>query len=133
MVKNVKVTINIENAKRLLKVAGFSINGKTDDEIFSMVLNTAHISGLTNVVVFESDLDYPMPNGTLKVYESTDTDYPGLDIEFESTQQDFDSEPVTNPRICIEQPINDMGVSEHLRALIWADPHNEDYTNKIEF
>lgn len=54
-----------------------------------------------------------------------DLDFPGIDIEFVA-----DDEPIehTRPRVLFEK--SNIGP---LRVLIWADKHNEDYTNEVVF
>lgn len=63
----------------------------------------------------------------LKVEQSQDPDYPGVDIEFASRVVDGTDAAVTYPRVCIEQN-KDSG---QVRVLIWDDPLNEDYTREI--
>lgn len=57
----------------------------------------------------------------------TDSDYPGIDIEYVS--DDDTGEFLSRPRVLFEKP-NDTG---ELRALIWADKNNEDYTDEVSF
>jgi len=63
----------------------------------------------------------------LKVEQSQDPDYPGVDIEFASRVVDGTDAAVTYPRVCVEQN-KDSG---QVRVLIWDDPLNEDYTREI--
>ena len=68
-----------------------------------------------------------LPNGTLRITESTDPNYPGVDIEF-ITPENTDGDVVSRPRVLVEQPIG-----ENLRVLVWNDSKSEDYTDEIEF
>ena len=56
---------------------------------------------------------------------STDPYYPGIDIEY--VAENDNGENLSRPRVLVEWPHNDK-----LRALIWNDPDNEDYTRKIK-
>ena len=73
----------------------------------------------------------PLAGGHLDIRVHPDPMYPGLDIEFIS-----DKEPenkLSRPRVLIEKPINeDSHLCERLRAVIWADRDQEDYTDAIE-
>ena len=64
--------------------------------------------------------------GYLVASANYDRAYPGIDVEY---VPDFDEEThVSSPRVLFEYP-------EHgeLRALIWADKDQEDYTHKLGF
>ncbi len=63
----------------------------------------------------------------LKVEQSTDPDYLGVDIEFCSKVIDSTDAAVTYPRVCIEQ----NKASGQVRVLIWDNPLSEDYTREI--
>ena len=64
--------------------------------------------------------------GCLIATATPDPDYPGIDVEFiPDNESGFG---VSTPRILFEKP-----KGEQLRALIWADKDQEDYTNKVEF
>ena len=65
--------------------------------------------------------------GYLRAEPSMDPDYPGIDIEFISDNES--KEALSRPRILFEKPIEDGD----LRALIWNNPHNEDYSKEIIF
>lgn len=65
--------------------------------------------------------------GYLIATESTDTDYPGIDIEF--VADDDNGEHLSRPRVLMEKPTED----ENLRVLIWNNKNSEDYTEEIEF
>lgn len=62
--------------------------------------------------------------GHLVATISADPNYPGVDIEYVSDKDN--GENLSRPRVLVEWP--NAGV---LRALIWNDPNNEDYTEDI--
>ena len=64
--------------------------------------------------------------GCLIATATPDPDYPGIDVEFIPDNESGFS--VSTPRVLFEKP-----KGEQLRALIWADKDQEDYTNKVEF
>ncbi len=73
-----------------------------------------------------NEIRVKVEGGTLVATASPDPDYPGIDVEF---IPDNDSGfGVSTPRVLFEKP-----KGEQLRALIWADKDQEDYTNKVEF
>ena len=55
-----------------------------------------------------------------------DSNYPGIEVEFRPDVED--EYALSNPRVLMERPAD-----EGLRALIWANAHEEDYTTKIKF
>jgi len=64
--------------------------------------------------------------GCLIATATPDPDYPGIEVEFiPDNESGFG---VSTPRVLFEKP-----KGEQLRALIWADKDQEDYTNKVEF
>ena len=64
--------------------------------------------------------------GKLVATTSEDPNYPGIDIEFITNGDDNTS--LSNPRVLVEQPCD----STQIRALIWNNRHQEDYTEEIE-
>lgn len=62
--------------------------------------------------------------GVLEATVSPDADYPGIDIEFIPDER---TDNVCNPRVLVEK-LRDSNI---LRALIWADPDKEDYTEEV--
>ena len=56
---------------------------------------------------------------------SADPYYPGIDIEY--VAENDNGENLSRPRVLVEWPLDG-----NLRALIWNDPDNEDYTREIE-
>lgn len=64
-------------------------------------------------------------NGYLEAAISPDPNYPGIDIEY--IPDDKTRERLSRPRVLVEYPEDDT-----LRALIWNDPMNEDYTKEIK-
>ena len=64
--------------------------------------------------------------GYIRANASSDPDYPGIDVEFVSDNDV--GETLSRPRVLFEKPVDD-----NLRALIWDDADNEDYTKEIVF
>ncbi len=64
--------------------------------------------------------------GYLKATVCPDPDYPGIDVEYIADNDK--GEELSRPRVLIEYPIDG-----DLRALIWNDPTDEDYTKEIVF
>lgn len=64
--------------------------------------------------------------GYLSATDSGDINYPGIDIEFVANNEDENA--LSRPRIVFEYPTDGK-----LRALIWDDKDNEDYTREIVF
>lgn len=64
--------------------------------------------------------------GYIRANTSADPDYPGIDIEF--VPDDYNGETLSLPRILFEKPLG-----EKLRALVWEDTDDEDYTREIVF
>ncbi len=62
----------------------------------------------------------------IRANASSDSDYPGIDVEFVSDNDV--GETFSRPRVLFEKPVDD-----NLRALIWDDADNEDYTKEIVF
>lgn len=77
----------------------------------------------------------PLHNGYLRIDVSCDPNYPGLDIEYIDNQESNGEQiPATRPRVLIEAPVDEStGKSNNVRALIWGDIKNEDYSDAIEF
>lgn len=65
-------------------------------------------------------------DGYIKASASCDPDYPGIDIEF--VPNNYNGETLSIPRVLFEKPVDDK-----LRALIWDDADDEDYTKEIIF
>lgn len=62
--------------------------------------------------------------GCLVATISPDEDYPGIDIEY--VPDKYNSESLSRPRVLVEWPHDGV-----LRALIWNNPNDEDYTEDI--
>ena len=71
-------------------------------------------------------LKVKVDGGYLYATISGDIDYPGICVEF-VTDDDI-GESASRPTVLIEKP-----VGEELRALIWDDKDDEDYTTEIIF
>lgn len=74
------------------------------------------------------------PGGYFEIcLDDLDRDYPGVDVEFVSDGEKAylnslsENEPYTTPRVRFEL---DEG---KLRALIWSDSTQEDYTEEVSF
>jgi hypothetical protein len=63
--------------------------------------------------------------GYLRATESCDVDYPGIFVEF-CADDAVDS--VSIPTVLMEKPVDG-----ELRALVWGDSDDEDYTTEILF
>lgn len=64
--------------------------------------------------------------GKLIATPSSDPNYPGIDIEFIADNEDNTN--LSNPRVLVEQPYN----STQIRAFIWNNCHQEDFTKEVE-
>lgn len=87
-----------------------------------------------NYIKLEPNKSYgiELPDGSVLRLDVVDSDeYPGLDIELISKD---DKRGESRPRILIEKPFDDcLEKYDTLRALIWSNPKNEDYTHEINF
>lgn len=71
-------------------------------------------------------LTVKVDGGYLYATISGDVDYPGICVEFVA---DGDiGESASRPTVLVEKP-----VGEDLRALVWSDVDDEDYTTEIIF
>lgn len=74
----------------------------------------------------EDTLKIKVEGGYLYATISGDTDYPGICVEF--VADDDNGEKSSRPTVLVEKPIG-----EDLRALVWSDDDDEDYTTEIIF
>ena len=74
----------------------------------------------------EDCLKVKVEGGYLYATISGDVDYPGIWVEF--VADDDIGEDLSRPTVLVEKP-----VGEELRALVWDDKDNEDYTREIIF
>lgn len=74
----------------------------------------------------EDCLTVKVKGGYLYATISGDIDYPGICVEF--VADDDSGEALSRPTILMEKP-----VGEELRALVWEDKNDEDYTAEILF
>lgn len=72
-----------------------------------------------------NDYRLPIRDGFLDISISADPNYPGIDIEYVSENEDENS--WTRPRVVVE---NDNSENE-LRCLVWADRASEDFTDYV--
>ena len=76
-----------------------------------------------------SAMEVAIPGGILRATESTDPDYPGIDVEFIAFEENYKNDRfLSRPRVLTEYSIED----NELRTLIWADETKEDYSEEIE-
>jgi hypothetical protein len=74
----------------------------------------------------EECLRVKVEGGYLYATISGDINYPGICVEF--VADDDKGEALSRPTVLFEKP-----VGEELRALVWEDPTDEDYTREIIF
>lgn len=74
----------------------------------------------------EDTLKVKVEGGYLYATISGDVDYPGICVEFVADEDQ--GEKSSRPTVLIEKP-----AGEDLRALVWADEDDEDYTTEIIF
>lgn len=72
----------------------------------------------------KNELIVKVNGGHLVATISQDPDYPGIDIEYIADKDN--GENLSRPRVLVEWPNDDT-----LRALIWNNPNDEDYTKEI--
>lgn len=78
----------------------------------------------------ETALTVRVKNGWLVATKSPDPDYPGIDVEYIVDNDKIKvKDALSRPRVLIEYPTDD---SYSLRALIWNNPHNEDYEEAVD-
>lgn len=74
----------------------------------------------------KDNLKVKVDGGYLQATISGDIDYPGICVEFVADEDK--GEKLSRPTVLIEKP-----VGEELRALVWSDEDDEDYTTEIIF
>jgi len=74
--------------------------------------------------VMKETLKVKVQGGYLVATVSADPDYPGIDVEYIS--EDDNGERLSRPRVLVECPPEGA-----LRALIWNNPHSEDYEEEV--
>ena len=74
----------------------------------------------------EDCLRVKVEGGYLYATISGDIDYPGICVEF--VADDDAGENLSRPTVLMEKPVGD-----ELRALVWDDKDDEDYTTEIIF
>lgn len=74
----------------------------------------------------EDCLRVKVEGGYLYATISGDINYPGICVEF--VADDDKGELPSRPTVLMEKP-----VGEEVRALVWEDPNDEDYTTEITF
>ena len=73
-----------------------------------------------------NNLKVRVDGGYLYATISGDINYPGICVEFVSDNDN--GEAASRPTVLIEKPVGD-----ELRALVWSDEDDEDYTTEIKF
>ena len=71
-------------------------------------------------------LKIKVEGGYLYATISGDTDYPGICVEFVADEENEND--LSRPTVLVEKP-----VGEELRALVWGNKDEEDYTAEILF
>lgn len=71
----------------------------------------------------------PVKDGQLIATTSTDTNYPGIDIEFIPEKENINH--MSNPRVLVEQATDDTNTN-YIRAIVWNNPSQEDYSHNIK-
>lgn len=71
-------------------------------------------------------LKVDVEGGYLYATISEDPNYPGICVEF--VTNDDVGESLSRPRVLMEKPLDD-----EVRALVWEDKNDEDYTAEITF
>ncbi len=86
---------------------------------------------MSKVVTLETGVTYVLPikNGQLRLDVCPEEDYPGIDVEYVSDSEDKNRTKASLPRVVIECPKD----TNELRALVWNNPDEEDYTDEIVF
>lgn len=74
----------------------------------------------------EDILKVKVEGGYLYATISGDIDYPGICVEFVADNDN--GEDLSRPTVLMEKP-----AGEELRALVWDDKDDEDYTTEIIF
>lgn len=74
----------------------------------------------------EDTLKVKVEGGYLYATISGDIDYPGICVEFVADNDN--GEKLSRPTVLVEKPIG-----ENLRALVWSNKDDEDYTTEIVF
>lgn len=74
----------------------------------------------------KDNLKVKVDGGYLQATISGDIDYPGICVEFVADEDK--GEKLSRPTVLVEKPIGD-----DLRALVWSDADDEDYTTEIIF
>ena len=72
------------------------------------------------------EIKVKVKGGYIKATVSSDPNYPGINVEF--VPNNYNGETLSTPRVLFEKPAD-----YKLRALIWDDADNEDYTKEIVF
>ena len=74
----------------------------------------------------DDNLKVKVEGGHLYATVSGDINYPGICVEFVADNDK--GEKLSRPTVLIEKPLG-----EELRALVWANENDEDYTTEIVF
>ena len=71
-------------------------------------------------------------NGKFDISVCDDPDYPGIDVEYISNENNgkLKEGQLSRPRVLFETP---NSYSDNLRVLVWADQNSEDYSEEIIF
>lgn len=75
-------------------------------------------------------VEVKVPGGVLLAYAAHDLDYPGIWVEFLPDKPGKDM--LSNPAVLVEWPCP-QDANSTLRAVVWGDGKQEDYTDEIKF
>lgn len=98
------------------------------DEHISELMNDFYVVPKDSISkVCKNEIDVLVEGGYIRATASQDKNYPGIDVEFVPNEPQEDT--LSFPRVLVEKPLE----SDNLRAVIWANPNDEDYSDEIKF
>lgn len=98
------------------------------DEHISELMNDFYVVPKDSISkVCKNEIDVLVEGGYIRATASQDKNYPGIDVEFVPNEPQEDA--LSFPRVLVEKPLE----SDNLRAVIWANPNDEDYSDEIKF
>lgn len=131
------VFTTVEDAVKIIVEEYIHNNDVTFGEFISSIsvdgASVEDVVEIYNKVRYEVDgigtdsLTVKVNGGHIVATVSPDPDYPGIDVEYVA-DNDI-GEYLSRPRVLFEKPLD----ADNVRALIWADKNQEDYTDDFEF
>lgn len=98
------------------------------DEHISELMNDFYVVPKDSISkVCKNEIDVLVEGGYIRATAAQDENYPGIDVEFVPNKPQEDA--LSFPRVLVEKPLE----SDNLRAVIWANPNDEDYSDEIKF